>query len=384
MAQTIFCGKLIDGEHDEPFTGKWLTIEDGKIKSISDSQPSNGGEFLDLGKYTILPGFIDCHDHICLEPGNEVTQSKEPVAWLAIRGAARARLVIESGVTTVRNAGEHERMDVSLKRAINEGMVPGPRLITAGLWITRTGGHGWYDEIEADGPWAIRKAIREEVKLGADWIKIMATGDFTTLNSDPLMSEYTKEEMFTAVEEAHRLGKKIVAHAHGGAGVDYLIEAGVDSIEHGFYLTEAQMRAMAKKGIYLTSTYGIVDAILKEPDSPDYYIDGCDKYTQVIDTMLTKAIRENVPIVVGTDANHGKMAIELDALIRGGYSHSQAIKALTSEAANLLGMKDQIGSIKEGLIADLVAIDGDPLTDIYAIENVKLVFKDGKQIFSRI
>jgi len=186
------------------------------------------------------------------------------------------------------------------------------------------------------------------------------------------------------VDEAHRLGKKIAAHAHGGPGVDHLIEAGVDSIEHGFYLTGSQLHEMAKKGIYLCSTYGIIAAIINEPTSPDYSREGCIKVGEIIHQMLAKAIQENVPIVVGTDGNHGKMAIELEALIKSGYSHSQAIKALTSVAAGILGMKDQIGCLKKGLKADLAVIDGDPLKDIYAIENIKIVIKDGKIIFRNI
>ncbi|HBG74808.1 MAG: hypothetical protein A2X25_07035 [Chloroflexi bacterium GWB2_49_20] len=381
MSQNILCGTLIDGENEEPFKGVWLTISDGLIKSISDSKPVGSEEFLDLSRFTILPGFIDCHDHVCLDPGDEFAQAQEPLGWLAVRGAARVRTIIEAGVTTLRNAGEHERLDLSLKRAIEAGMIPGPRLLTAGIWICRTGGHGWYDEIEADGPWEIRKAIREEVKHGADWIKIMVTGGISTPNSDANMSDFTREEIFVAVDEAHRLGKKISAHAHGGPGVDSLIEAGVDSIEHGFYLTQSQLHEMAKKGIYLCSTYGIIAAIIDEPSSPDFSREGCIKVAKIIHQMLIKAIQENVPIVVGTDGNHGKMAVELEALIKSGYSHSQAIKALTSQAARFLGLESQTGSIKKGFKADLVIIDGDPLSDIYAIENIKLVMKDGNIIF---
>ncbi|OGO11148.1 MAG: hypothetical protein A2030_08940 [Chloroflexi bacterium RBG_19FT_COMBO_50_10] len=384
MSQTLLCGTLIDGERDEPYHGVWLTIANGLIVSISDREPIERNEFLDLNRYTVLPGFIDCHDHVCLDPGDEIAQAQEPLGWLAVRGAARARTIVEAGVTTLRNAGEHERLDLSLKRAIETGMIPGPRLLTAGIWICRTGGHGWVDEIEADGPWEIRKAIRNEVKYGADWIKIMVTGGISTPNSDARMSDFTEEEIFAAVDEAHRLGKKIAAHAHGGAGVNSLIEAGVDSIEHGFYLTESQLHEMAKRGIYLCSTYGIIDAIINEPTSPDYSREGCIRVEKTIFQMLTKAIQENVLIVVGTDGNHGKMAVELDALIKSGYSHSQAIKALTSEAAEFLGMNEQIGSIKKGLKADLVAIDGDPLGDIYAIENIKLVMKNGNIIFQDI
>ncbi len=384
MSRIILCGTLYDGERNEPIKNTWLTISDGKIEKISDEQPDGEGEILDLRQYTVLPGFIDCHDHVCLDPGNEIAQAQEPVAWLAIRGAARCRTIVEAGVTTLRNAGEHERIDLSLKRLIDAGVIPGPRLVTAGMWICRTGGSGWWDEKEVDGPWAIRKAVREEVKQGVDWIKIMVTGDFTTPNSDPVTCDFTKEEIFTAVDEAHRLGKKIAAHAHGGPGADYLIEAGVDSIEHGFYLTDAQMREMSRKGIYLCSTYGIVGAILNEPNSPDYSLDGCEKYTKIIDAMLARAILADVPIVVGSDGNHGKMAVELDALVRAGYSHAQAINALTCEAAKVLDLSGQVGMIKEGLTADLVVVNGDPLKDIYEIENIKLVIKDGQNVYSRI
>ncbi|HBG74809.1 MAG: hypothetical protein A2X25_07030 [Chloroflexi bacterium GWB2_49_20] len=384
MAQTILCGLLIDGEHEEPVKGAWLTISDGLIESLSDSKPAGSGDYFDLSRYTVLPGFIDCHDHVCLDPGDEIAQAQEPLAWLAIRGAANVRMIVESGVTTLRNAGEHERIDLSLKKAIDAGMIPGPHLLTAGLWICRTGGAGYWDEKEVDGPWEIRKAIREEVKHGADWIKIMVTGDFTSPNSDATTSDFTREEVFVAVDEAHRLGKKISAHAHGGPGVDYLIEAGVDSIEHGFYLTQSQLHEMAKKGIFLCSTYGIIAAIIAEPTSPDYSREGCIKYIENIPRVLTKAIHENVPIVVGTDGNHGKMAIELEALIKSGYTHSQAIKSLTSQAARFLGLESQTGSIKKGFKADLVIIDGDPLNDIYAIENIKLVMKDGNITFQNI
>ena len=219
--------------------------------------------------------------------------------------------------------------------------------MTSGIWICRTGGHGWIDEIEADGPWEIRKAIRNEVKRGIDWIKIMVTGGISTPNSDAMMSDFTEEEIITAVNEAHRLGKKIAAHAHGGSGVDILIHVGVDSIEHGFYLTQSQLHEMAQKRIYLCSTYGIIDAIINEPTSPDYSRQGCIQVAKTIYQMLSNAIRENVPIVVGTDGNHGKMAVELDALIKSGYTHTQAIKALTSEAARFLGLDKQIGSISE-------------------------------------
>jgi imidazolonepropionase-like amidohydrolase len=383
MSHTILCGMLFDGEHDEPFKKVWITINNSLIESISNTQPAEKADILDLSQYTVLPGFIDCHDHVCLDPGDEIVQAQEPSAWLSIKGAARVKTIVEAGVTTLRNAGEHERIDLSLKRAIDTGMIPGPRLLTAGIWICRTGGHGWFDEIEADGPWEIRKAIREEVKHGVDWIKIMVTGGISTPNSDPLISDFTEEEIFAAVDEAHRLGKKIAAHAHGGPGVDYLIEAGVDSIEHGFYITEFQLREMAKKGIYLCSTYGIIDAIINEPTSPDFSRNGCIKVQAIIFQMLNKAIRENVPIVVGTDGNHGKMAVELDALIKSGYSHSQALKALTSKAAKLLRMSDQVGAIKVGLKADFVVIDGNPLKDIYEIENIKMVIKDGKIIFKK-
>ncbi len=381
MLQNILCGTVIDGENEETIKGAWLTIENGFIKSIRERKPARAGTFLDLSRFTILPGFIDCHDHVCLDPGDEIAQAQESSAWLAVRGAARVRSIVAAGVTTLRNAGEHERLDQVLKRAIDDGTIPGPRLLTAGLWICRTGGSGWWDEKEVDGPWEIRKAIRDEIKHGADWIKIMVTGDYTTPNSDAMISDFTREEIFAAVEEAHRLGKKIAAHAHGGEGADSLIEADVDSIEHGFYLTRAQLHAMAKKGITLCSTYGIIAAIIKEPTSPDYSRNGCLRYITNIPVVLSNAIQEGVPIVVGTDGNHGKMAIELDTLIRSGYSHFQALKALTSVAAGLLGLQDQVGTLKEGLKADLVAISGDPLKDIHAIENIKLVMRAGKIIY---
>ena len=384
MLQNIKCGTLIDGEHDEPIHGAWLSIADGLITSVSDHKPSEPGENLDLSRYTILPGFIDCHDHICLDPGDEIAQAKESSAFLAVRGAARIRSIIEAGVTTLRNAGEHERLDMVLKRAVEAGLIQGPRLVTAGLWICRTGGHGWFDEKEVDGPWEIRKAIREEIKQGADWIKIMVTGGISTANSDAMMSDFTREEIFVAVEEAHRLGKRIAAHAHGGPGVDFLIEAGVDSIEHGFYMTESQLHDLVKKGITLCSTYGIIEAIISEPTSPEFSRQNCIKVQKNINQVLTMAFQENACIVVGTDGNHGKMAVELDALIRSGYSHMQALKALTSTAAKFLGLQNQVGILKEGLKADLAVIEGNPLKDIRAIEKIKLVMKEGKIVFQKL
>jgi len=383
MPKSIRCKTLIDGQNDSPIRDVWITIDEESILSVGTQKPEDTEIAFDLGDFTVLPGYIDCHDHLSLDPGDEIAQAQEPIPWLALRGAARGRQIIEAGITTLRSAGEHARLDVDWKRVFDSGMLPGPRLIRSGVWICRTGGHGWWDSIEADGPWEIRKAVREEVKHNADWIKIMITGGMSTPNSDPNMSDYMEEEVIAAVDEAHRLGRKIATHAHGGIGCDYAIDAGIDSIEHGAYLTRDQLRKMAEKGTFLVVTYGIADHAAYAPGHPEWSQTKTRKAMDSLNAMIAAAIEEGVSIAVGADGLHGQPAIEAAALVKNGYSEFQAIKALTAEGARLLG-RDDLGKVIPGAAADLVAVDGDPLADISALANVKLVIKAGKVIHNTL
>lgn len=382
MSNVIRCETLIDGVSDSPMRDAWVVVEAGTITEVASSQPDGVDVLFDLKGLTVLPGYIDCHDHLSLDVGDEVAQAQESTAWIALRGAAYAKEILEAGITTLRSASEHDRLDLIWKRVFDDGFLPGPRIVGAGNCICRTGGHGWYDGVEADGPWAIRKAVREEVKHNVDFIKVMITGGFATPNSDPRMAEYTREEIAAIVDEAHRLGRKIAVHAYGGPAIDDAIEAGIDSIEHGVYLTPEQLQKMAEKDIFLVISYSILCAI-DAPDVPDFFQVKARTARKNLDSVIATAIQYGVPLAVGGDCNHAQPALELQGLIKNGYTEMQAIKALTSEAARLLG-REELGKIRRGAKADLVAVAGDPLSNIEDISNVRLVLKGGEVMYNRL
>jgi imidazolonepropionase-like amidohydrolase len=332
---------------------------------------------IDWSDYTVMPGLIDSHDHLGIDLGYEEEQAYEPDFVSLLRSVRNAQTILKSGITTLRTMGEKNFIDSYIKKAIEEGWIAGPRLVNSCQLIAKTGGHCWNIGFEADGVDGLRAGVRKQVKAGADVIKIMVTGGIVTKGSDPRASEYSNEEIIAAIEEAHRCGRKIAAHAHGGPGAKAAIEHGIDSIEHGIYLSEDELILMAEKGTYLVVTYGFMIAALKLAHVPEFIKKGCleasDHYLKTIEL----AKRHSVKVAIGGDTWHADPKSELEALLQAGFSHEEALKAGTIGGAELVGMKDKVGAIEVDQIADLIAIKGNPLQNISDVEKVAAVIKEG-------
>lgn len=384
MDKVIYAGRLIGISDNFVCDNMVLCLEEGTISEIQPRDqvsPAKGIEVLDWRDYTVMPGLIDCHDHLGIDLGyDEVKVLHEPEAMNVLRAVRNSKTLIKAGVTTVRTMGEKNFIDISLKKAIQARWIVGPRLVNSGQSIARTGGNVWFFGIEADGVDGVRAAIRKQVKAGADVIKIMLTGGALGESSDPTTSEYSDEEIIAAIEEAHRCNRKIAAHALGGSAARIAIEHGVDSIEHGVYLTEDELKLMAEKGIYLVVNIGVYAAMIAEsklPDAPEYMRSKCAVLEKQYPKTIALAKKHGVRVAFGGDTYHADPKSELEGLIQAGFSHEEALKAGTIWAAELLGMDDQIGSIEIGKFADLIAIVGDPMKDIGDIEKVVAVMKGG-------
>ena len=376
----VLTGDIIT--NGEPFqeNGKAVCIEDGIFTSLQDLdgyQPPAGADVVDWRDYAVIPGLVDCHDHLGLETGDEHAQALEHDFTNVLRGVYNARRLLASGITTLRSVGEKNYMDVYWRDAINAGWMQGPRLVICGRFIVRTGGHAWYLGREADGPEQIRTAVREQIKQGVDAIKIMITGGASTPGSVPTISDYTDEEIAAAVEEAHRFGRKIAAHIHGGDGARAAINAGIDSIEHGVYLTADDLSLMAKKGTFLCQTYGVYIAAAISEETPEFMRENCSRAAKRYLSTLAGARKHGVKVVFGGDTHHAKPETEFKALIEAGFTPLEALRAGTINAAELLGLEGRIGAVIPGGFADLVALRKNPLDHPEALGEVASVMKDG-------
>jgi imidazolonepropionase-like amidohydrolase len=307
-------------------------------------------------------------------------------------GAKNARLTLEAGFTTVRNVGANGYADIALRDAINEGLVPGPRIMASGPALSISGGHcdqnllpyEWHAKSDgaADGVEGVQHKVREIIKYGADVIKICATGGVLSKGDDPRASQYTLEEMKAIVADAHRLGRKVAAHAHGAQGIAWAAEAGVDSIEHGSYIDDEGIRVMKEHGTYLVPTQYLADWMRENATRiglPAMYAEKMKSVTAVSRQNVTKAIHAGVKIAFGTDAAvypHGLNAHEFAVYVQMGMTPLEAIRTATVNAADLLGW-DKIGSLEAGKFADIIAVDGDPTKDVTLLQSPVFVMKDG-------
>jgi len=312
----------------------------------------------------------------------------------ALYGAQHARDTLLAGFTSVRNVGASGFTDVALRDAITDGGIPGPRMCVSGPPLSITGGHGdtnelpWERHFEsdgvADGVDAVRKKVRENIKYGADLIKVMATGGVLSHGDDPQASQYTLEEMKAIMAEAHRFGRKVAAHAHGAQGIRWAVEAGVDSIEHGSYIDDAGIALMKQKGTYLVPTLYLQDWMAANMERLGLSVGVKAKIRAirpVVRDHIKKAFAARVKVAFGTDAAvypHGLNAHEFAVYVRLGMSPLDAIRTATVNAADLLGWSDRAGSLEAGRYADLIAVTGDPLKDITELERVRFVMKGGQ------
>ncbi|MGQ0570998.1 MAG: amidohydrolase family protein [Armatimonadota bacterium] len=376
----IRCGTLIDGTGAPSMRGGAILVEGTSIAAVGPADnvtAPSGAAIVDLSGYAVMPGMIDCHDHLQFDTGDEEAMSREPLAWLQARATKNARRMLRAGITTMRDVGGRGFGDVEIKKAIEAGLLPGPRLLVSGHFVVRTGGHAWYIGQQADGPEAIRAAIRQQIRGGADLVKFMITGGIATKGMDPVGPTYTREEIWAAVDEAHREGKKAAAHAYGGPAVLHAVEAGLDSVEHGAMCSEAELEAMAKKGTYLVSTYGVMEHVVATPSIPEFFREkGKQVLARYVDT-LGKARKIGVKVAVGGDTYHADPGAELAALVKAGYAPMEALQAVTRNGADLCGILDQVGTLEKGKRADIIAVEGNPLDDVRAVGKVRWVMLDG-------
>ncbi|WP_182275594.1 amidohydrolase family protein [Granulicella sp. 5B5] len=388
-------GHVLDVHTGKETAGETVIIEGDHIAGLAPtaSTPAKPGDrVVDLTGYTVLPGLIDVHTHLTMatnfDPYFELTMThgKE-----AILGVENAKVTLEAGFTTVRNVGANGFTDVSLRDEINAGHIPGPHMQVSGPPLGITGGHmdenllpeqyHVVGEGVADGIPAVQHMVRQNIKYGADLIKIGASGGVLSKGDDPQASQYTLEEMQAIVADAHRLGRKVAAHAHGAQAILWASEAGVDSIEHGSYLDDAGIAMMLKHGTYLVPTAYLIDWIQQYGNLPALYQQKMKDVSAVEKQNAIKAIKAGVKIACGTDAAvypHGLNAHELDVYVNQfGMTPLAAIQTATLNAADLMGWTAHVGSLDTGKWADVIAVQGDPLHDIKLLQHVPFVMKSG-------
>lgn len=382
--------QLIDGTGAAPVPGQSVVIEGTKISWIgpTGSAPTFAAErVIEGGGRTLLPGLINAHVHLTNDGAPDlfaqVRDDSIPLATL--RAARNARLTLESGVTTVRDCGAANSVVIELGRAIADGLIQGPRVRAAGRVITMTGGHGHFIGREADGEDAVRRATRAEIKEGADFIKVMATGGVLTPGVDPANTALQLDELRVVADEAHNSGRRVTTHAIGNLGIKNALRAGIDSIEHGFYLDDEALDLAVAQGAFLVPTLVAVASILEhgvEHGVPAWVVNKAAEHAEASRAGFKAAVDSGMKIAAGTDAGtpfnrHYDMAREMGLMVQLGLSPMQAITAATRNSAENLDLLHSVGTIEVGKLADLLLVDGDASIDIKAMSRVVLVIKDG-------
>ena len=391
----IHAGNVLDVRTGKMLPNQTIVVENGKIVSIGTSAGDAGGAtVLDLSDKTVLPGLIDAHTHLTMNPSFGYQTLGISVPREALIGAKNAKITLDAGFTTVRNVGASGYSDVALRDAINAGDVPGPRMLVSGPPLGITGGHCDdnllpYDfhataDGVADGVENVQHRTREVIKYGADVIKICATGGVLSKGDDPNAAQFTLEEMKAIVADAHRLGRKVAAHAHGAQGVIWASNAGVDSVEHGHLMNDEAIATLKKNGTYLVPTLYLIDwqrENAAKANLPDFLQKKMLMVSQTGKGNAKKAFQAGVKIGLGTDAAvypHGLNAHELNVYVVDlGMTPLQAIQTATINDADLLGLTDKIGTLEPGKYADIIAVDGNPMQDVTVLQNVKFVMKEG-------
>jgi len=399
----IQCGKLIDGVSNSVQSVVTIIVEGNMITDVQNGyiNGSAGDKLISLKDKTVMPGLIDCHVHLedqfsknTLLEGFTLTD-----ADIAYRAALNAKKTLMAGFTTVRDLGG-SGVNISLRKAVQQGLVDGPRIITAGRAISASGGHmdnsvGFRDDAfnhkmgpddgVADGRDELIKAVRLQIKRGSDVIKIASTGGVLDLSENSSGAEFTIDEIKAVVETAKDYGLRVACHAHGAEGIRRAILGGVTSIEHGSYMNEEDMELAKKYGTYLVPTIIAGKSVADSAKIPGYFPPVIARKAIEVGTRIQqtfgKAYKAGVKIAFGTDAGvyaHGKNYKEFEYMVEAGMPPMEAIKAATTSAADLLGIADKTGSIKKGMYADIIAVDGDPLADIKVMKNVTFVMKQGK------
>jgi imidazolonepropionase-like amidohydrolase len=378
-------GRLWDGVGADVVADAGVLVENGTVIATGRAATlaSAGTPVEDLGEVTVVPGFVDCHTHVSVRPGegDQHGQLAQPAVWQTIRGVRNLARMLRSGVTTAKIMTEHHGIDLEFRDAVARGEVAGPRLLVAGAGLSPPGGHGAGGAGVA-GPEALRAAVRERVALGVDHIKIFTTGGVSSTDSTLAQSNYSAEEIAAVTEEAARAGLTVHAHAHGGPGVDLAVANGIHSIEHGALLDEQNLAGMVAHGTWLVST----QSILFHPAG----IESGDAAVPAIMAKVAEArqyaganaprVRESgVRVAVGTDSMHGFIGYEMHWLVDHGWSPLEALVTGTRRGGELIG-DTSVGVLREGSRADFVALRGNPLEDISAVYDVEAVFRSGTKM----
>ena len=398
----IHAGRLIDGASDSAVTEMTVRVDGSQIKAIESGYVAPGPDdtVIDLKNHTVMPGLMDMHVHLASQytEDSRLNRFITNEADYAIDAVNYARRTLEAGFTVVRNLGDAFNVTIALRKAIEDGDVPGPRIFSAGKSLATTGGHadptnGWASHIAGDpGPRQgvvngvddVRKAVRQRYKDGADWIKITATGGILSVAKSGENPQFTDEELVALIDTAADYGLRVAAHAHGTEGMKRAVIAGVASIEHGTFMDQEVMQLMKKKGTYYVPTIlaGVWVGEKSRIDGffPDLVRPKAAAIGPVIKSTFAEAYKTGVPIVFGTDSGvsaHGDNAREFALMVEGGMPPMEAIRSATSVAAKFLGIDGTLGTLAANKQADIVAVPGDPLDDITAMEQVSFVMKAG-------
>jgi len=400
----IRAGRLFDSTSDTVRDNVIIVVTGDRIQSVvpaaSFTIPA-GSTVIDLSKSTVLPGLIDCHTHLAARADryDEIYRFKDTPFSAAFAAVVHANKTLEAGFTSVRDVGSPPFMAVDLRNSINEGLIPGPRIVASGPGISITGGHGdlnnyspqtrvtmfpeEHDYHIADGADQIRHVVRSQIKYGVDVIKIMASGGVLSKGDSPGAPQYTLEELKAAAEEAHMAGRKIAAHAHGAQGMKNAILAGIDSIEHASLIDDEVIRLAKEHGTYLVMDIYNDDYILGKAIEFGLPKENVEKERMVGQRQresFERAVKAGLKMAFGTDAGvypHGDNAKQFFYMVKFGMTPAQAIRAATSSAADLIGRSKDVGTIEPGKFADIIAVSADPMQDVRALENVGFVMKGG-------
>lgn len=393
MTIAFMGGQIIVGD-GRVFDSGTVIVEDARIVKVTEGEASVPREArkVDLGGRTLLPGFIDCHVHLCLDGGPDPASSakQDSLSTMTLKAAEFARRTLMAGVTTLRDMGGIHSVDLAVRDAVRSGLINGPRILASGKIICMTGGTGWtFGGREADGPHEVRKAVREQIKAGADLIKLMATGGVITPGVEPGCTQFTEEELSAGVEEAHKAGRKTAAHAQGTRGILNALRAGIDSIEHGIYMDEETVSLMVDKKVPFIPTLSPLINIERngvEGGVPEFAVNKTNQVKPFHLESIRMAREAGVIFAMGTDTGcpfsaHGANLNEVVFFVDQGFSPLEAITAATRTAANTLGLQAELGTIEEGKLADLVIVQGNPLDDISLLAregNIPMVMQGGR------